>query len=286
MYIGLKKNHQMKFLLLLLTNISIGQSILFENTIDDAFQKAKQNNKIVFIYYYNEDCSVCKKTQKLFDEADLYAYYNANFVSYKINTRKELNVKEKGFIEKTGLKFESVPFLLFFDANGNYLHHSGARSSVAEIKEIGRIARNPDLRNASLKGKYAKGDRSIKTLYAYADYLRLKNDYVTLNKVTADLYEAFPKNDLASSKSYIILKNVIVDIENGFFKFWINNLDKISGLDSGMRNGNEKTVLEEILLRHLTGQEHLKWSETKKNEVKEMIKKLGITDKPEVFFEN
>lgn len=276
----------MKYLLLLLANIAIGQSILFEKTLDDAFLKAKLNNKVVFIYYYNEDCSVCKKTQKLFDEADLSAYFNANFVSYKINTRKELNTSDKVFLEKTGLKFESVPFLLFFDANDNYLHHSGARSSVAEIKEIGRIARNPDIRNASLERKYSAGDRSIKTLYAYADLLRLKNDFVNLNKVTADLFEAFPKKDLASTKSYIILKNVIVDIENGFFKFWINNLDKISGLDSGMRNGSEKTVLEEILLRHLSGQEHLKWSETKKKDVKEMIKKLGITDKPEVFFEN
>lgn len=276
----------MKYLLLLLTNLVISQGIHFENTLEETFAKASKNNKAVFIYYFNEDCSVCKKTQKLFEEPELYAYYNAHFISYKINTRIDLSKYDKEFIDKTGFKFESVPFLLFFDAKGGYLHHSGTRSSVAEIKEIGRIARNPDLRNASLKEKYTSGDRSIKTLYAYADLLRLKNDFVKLKKVTSDLFQVYPKNDLASSKSYIILKNVIVDIENGFFVFWMNHLDKISGLDNGIRKGSEKLVLEEILLRQLAGKEHLNWSETKKNEVKQMILKLGITDKPDVYFEN
>ena len=273
-------------LFVLIPLFSIAQGVVFEKNLNETFQKARKSNLDVFIYYYNEDCSVCKKTQKLFEENAVGTYYNQNFVSYKINTRHELSKEDKSFIASLGFNFESVPFLLYIDPNGNYLHHSGSRSSVNEINELARVARNPNLRNASLQKKYQSGDRSVRTLYAYADLLRLKGDTELLTEVTKHLFDAFPKKDLSTAKSYVILKNVIVDIDNGFFTYWINHLDKITGLDTGMRNGNEKSVLEEILLKYIARSPHKTWSNDKKREVMKMIVTLGITNNPEVFFED
>lgn len=262
------------------------QEVVFEKTLTLAFSKALNTKKLVFIEYYNSDCTVCKKIEPLFKEEVVGTFYNKNFVNYKMNTSNDLLPEEKELLEKEGLFFESVPFFLFFDPSSRKLvHYSGSKLEVNELIKIGKTALDEKERTDNLCVKYNSGDRSIRTLYAYANLLQLYKNVEAQNEVTKALFESFPKNELDTRKSYTVLKNVIISTDNGFFQFWIANLDKLNGFEEGVNLGREKEVLEKILLKELASPTIKNWPTQKKNQFKNWIKDLKITDNPEVYFE-
>lgn len=273
------------FILFFISEITLAQGIQFEKSLDITFQKAKSEGKLVFIEYYNSDCSVCKKIAPLLLDKKLGDYYNQHFVSYQMNTQDKISEQERTLLTQNKLFFESVPFFIFFDANQKYLHHSGVQQDIDYLLEIGRSALFPAKRKGSLEQKYNQGDRSIKTLYAYADLLVVQKNWKKQKEVAQELFKSFPTKDLSTQKSYIILKNVVYSTENGFFLYWIDNMDELKGKESGSASGKEKEVLERIVLKELASPLIKKWPESQKNQMKKWIVKLGITDKPEVYFE-
>jgi len=273
------------FLFYAFSILSFGQVIQFEKTLSQAFTKAKQQNKPVFIEYYSPSCPVCKKVAVVLKDPKVVDYYNKNFINYALNIDNGMTKEEENFMKASGLHLDGVPVFLFFDSNKNYLHHSSVKADANTIMEIARISLQPNLRNAALAEKYQKGDRSIKTLYAYANLLLAYQDFKKQKEVADALYDVFPKSDLSTQKSYIVLKNVVNSIENGFFLHWIRNLNDLKGLETGTKAGTEKDVLERILLKELSKPERKSWPKPKKDAVKKMIVDLGLTNNPEVYFE-
>ena len=273
------------FLFYAFSILSFGQVIQFEKTLSQAFTKAKQQNKPVFIEYYSPSCPVCKKVAVVLKDPKVVDYYNKNFINYALNIDNGMTKEEENFMKASGLHLDGVPVFLFFDANKNYLHHSSVKADANTIMEIARISLQPNLRNAALAEKYQKGDRSIKTLYAYANLLLTYQDFEKQKEVADALYDVFPKADLSTQKSYIVLKNVVNSIENGFFLHWIRNLNDLKGLETGAKAGTEKDVLERILLKELSKPERKSWPKPKKDAVKKMIVDLGLNNNPEVYFE-
>jgi thiol-disulfide isomerase/thioredoxin len=261
------------------------QGINFEKTLESAFEKAQKEGKLVFIEYYNSDCTVCKKLAPLLLDQKLGDYYNQHFVSYQMNTKNKISDFEKALLNQNSLYFESVPFFVFFDVDKNYLHHSGVQQDVDYLLEIARTALLPAKRKGSLEQKYNSGDRTVRTLYAYADLLVVQKNWKKQAEVAQALFEHYPKKDLGTQKSYIILKNVVYNTENGFFLYWINHMSDLNGMEKGSKSGQEIEVLEKIILKELASPHIKKWPEDKKNQMKKWIVQVGLTDKPEVYFE-
>jgi thiol-disulfide isomerase/thioredoxin len=265
-------------ILFLLSSIQwiYSQSVNFEKSIETAFEKAKANNKIVFIEYYNTDCSICKSIEPLFDNPEIAAFYNSNFVSYKMNLKNGLKGQDSLFMAQTKLKFSGVPFFLFFDNAKNFIHYSGAKNDVNYILNIGKKALNKEERLGNVENKYNAGDRSIKTLYSYTDLLQLQQDYAMANKVTSQLYEVYPKQNLSSHQSYLILKNAVTSIDNGFFKYWYENKDKLTGFEKGPNSGTEIKLLEQIVIQSIRNEKQ-DWDLSKIKEVKQITVNLGMS---------
>ena len=194
---------------ILFFNLSFGQKVVFESSADVAFVKAKKLNKLVFIEYYNTDCTICMSIQPLFENKEMADFYNTNFVNYKINTKGGLKGKDSLFMAVRKLKFTGVPFFLFFDSNKNFVHYSGAKNDLEYLINIGKKALNPEERTGSLQTKYEAGDRSIKTLYAYSDLVQLYQNDALSNEISSQLFDVFPKQNLATIQSYLILKSSI-----------------------------------------------------------------------------
>ena len=281
------------FIILVLISIHIQAQVNFETSLTKAFEKAKVEKKIVFVEYYNSECTVCKELSKLLASDSVVAnYYNKYFVNYKLDTKGDLegNLKEdeKNLMDKSKLTFDHVPVLLFFDYYGNFLHHSGVRVTSEVVLNIGISARNLDYRSTNNIKKYNEGDRTIRTLYAYSDLLVATNNESLLKKVTNDLYEVYSKDasKMTSNSSYVILKNVVNSTEDGFFIYWINNLDTITNSDQGYEKEQIQSALEKILLKELSNPERKNWNIKKKNLFKDYILKLKITDNPDGYFED
>jgi len=260
------------------------QPLVFENSLKTAFEKAKIENKPVFILYYNSDCPVCIQVEKLFNNNDnLIEFYNKSFVSYRIdihNTGKTDSL----FMVNTRLTLTSIPYFLFFDSNQNMLHVSAIEVDVDFLINVGRKALDPNERTAGLENKYNKGDRSIKTLYAYSQLVQLYNNDSLTTILANDLYKSFPKSDLGNRKSYVITKNSVNNIENGFFKFWIKNTDKLVGFEPEKHKGEEKQSLADIVQKSVFSKESENWNLEKIAEVKTYVLLTGLSKNPDAFF--
>ncbi|MEI8087209.1 MAG: thioredoxin family protein [Paludibacter sp.] len=256
----------------------------FENNLTSAFEKAKIENKPVFIEYYNSDCPVCIKVGKILENNEkLVDFYNKSFVNYRIDTYK-MSKPDSLFISNTKLSFTSIPYFLFFDSNENLLHVSAINVEVDVLINIGATALNPNERTSALANKYSKGDRSIKTLYAYSQLVQLYNNDSLTTILAEDLYKSFPKNDLGNKKSYIITKNCVNSIENGFFKFWIKNMDKLEGFESEKNKGEGKQILAEIVRKSIFSKKSKSWNQEKIAEVKKYILLTELSKNPDAFF--
>jgi Highly conserved protein containing a thioredoxin domain len=260
------------------------QHLQFEKNLGSAFEKAKLEGKPVFIEYYNSDCPVCIKVGKLFDNNEKVAgFYNSSFVNYRIDTH-EMSKPDSLFIVSTKLSFTSIPYFLFFDSNENLLHVSAIQVDADALISTGVKALNPTERTSGLVNKYRKGDRSIKTLYAYSQLVQLYNNDSLTTVLADDLYRSFPKDDLGNKKSYTITKNCVNSIENGFFKFWIKHIDKLDGVESEKQKGEGKEMLGEIVRKSIFSKERKNWSEKKIAEVKKYILLTGLSQQPDAFF--
>jgi len=259
------------------------QSVHFEMSLQTTFEKAAQQNKMVFVEYYNADCPVCKKLAPVFSDTALGKFYNTHFVNYKLNTE---NIKKEDslFIDHTGLKFESVPWFIFFDSSKHFLHYSGTKPAIDYLINIGNTALNPEERAAALPGKYASGDRSIKTLYAYSNLLQLyKNDSLR-NLIADELFNIFPKDQLGSEKSYIITKNCVSTISNGFFIYWIDHAATINTFEKNNTGAHPTHVLADILLKSINSAERKNWDLQQIKKVKAMIAATALSKDPDAFF--
>lgn len=276
----------------LLITMSSNAQVKFESSLTEAFKIAKEQKKVVFVEYYNSDCAICKKLGKLLETDTVVSkFYNKYFINYKMDTKGDadgnLKPDEKALMDASKLTFDHVPVLLFFDADKNYVHHSNINVESNFVLDIGKSALHPDYKNANNPKRYASGDRSIRTLYSYSEYLSATSNDSLLKVITNDLYEVFSKDKprMSSISSYSILKNVINSTENGFFIYWMENLDKLKGFENGYKKGQESLALEKILLKELRDPNIKNWSEEKKNLHKKYILKLKITDTPNVYFE-
>ncbi len=270
---------------MLFANFFTYSQVAFESSLSEAFKKAKQQNKPVFVEYYNSDCSVCKRLGRLLrEDPEIISYYNTNFINYAMNTYDELSDADITLLTNSNLHFQNVPVLLYFDKNKNFLHHSSGEINAQTVLSEAKKAVLPEYNTSSLKAKYDAGDRSVRTLYAYSNMLIVNKNDQKLNAVTQDLFESFNKSELATKKSYLILKRVVKSSDNGFFKYWLNNLDKLKDFESGDNVNTEKSYLTRIVLIELTDPNIKKWSEAKKNKYKGYITKLKIVDDPSVFF--
>lgn len=271
------------FLLGYIVNPVFSQKIQFESSLEVAFTKAKAQNKNVFVEYYNSTCTICISIEPLFSDPKIASFYNEHFISYKMNTRDGLKDDEQAFLDRQGLQFQGVPYFLFFDYNQTFLHYSGAKADVDYLLQIGKTAINPNERSAHLIEKYNSGDRSIRTLYGYINLLQVFKESPLLNTLSTELFEVYPKQNLHTHQSFLILKNAVFSIDNGFFRYWYENRDKLVGMDKGNLKDKELKILENIVLNELKSDAKMQWSLTKIEEVKNMISALHISDSPDEF---
>lgn len=159
------------YTIFLILSTSVSAQVVFESSLEEAFEKAKKTNKLVFIEYYNSDCPVCIRLGDLLKKDPLVAaYYNENFINYAMNTNGSLANVDNAFITAVPLHFESVPVLLYFDMNKNFMHHSGVTVDSEHIINEGKKAKHPNYRSSGLQSRYENGERTINTLYAFAIY--------------------------------------------------------------------------------------------------------------------
>ncbi|WP_370478528.1 thioredoxin family protein [Tamlana flava] len=176
------------------------QGINFESgSFQQAFNKAKKENKVLFVDGYADWCGPCKKMAKtVFKEEEVGAYFNEHFVSYKLDIEKGKGPELK---EKYGIT--GLPGYVFVDANDEVVYRFSrampaeefleegekAVTSASDPNSLGRLAelytKNQD--DESLVLKYLNKLYEVKTEENYTDVLE---HYLSIQKSVPDSSKA------------------------------------------------------------------------------------------------
>lgn len=277
-----KQRHILLILSIIIPLFGISQ-IISTNTLEEAFQKAKKENKMVFVEFYNSDCSHCQELEPFFKDVELGKIYNKHFVTYKMNT-KNFKDEDKGFMQIYNLFIESIPYFFFFDNDMNFVYYSKPSPTFDNLKEIATKALDSQVRFTYLEKKYKSGDRNLNRLYSYSQWLKILRKDSLLDKVSDDLYQNFPKEKLPDNKSYLLLKHCVYRFDNGFFKFWFNQIDSIEQKNINVSKTDLLNTLSRIAYKSLDIEKKKNYNKAEISQIKNILIKLQINPEPWVYF--
>lgn len=108
----------------------------FSGTFDEALEKAKKDNKPIFLDAYTSWCGWCKELdKKTFSDQDFADYMNANFVIVKMDMESKDG-------KKVGQKYDvsAYPTLLVIHKNGRLAHKIEGFMKAPEMLEEVKFA--------------------------------------------------------------------------------------------------------------------------------------------------
>jgi len=108
----------------------------YNGNYEEALQKAKTEEKLVFVYLYADWCGVCKSLKKnTLKDKKVGQFYNDEYVSLALNAEKG---EGKKIAESIGLR--SYPTLLFLDGgNGRILNRVSGYKSPIQLINLGKV---------------------------------------------------------------------------------------------------------------------------------------------------
>lgn len=190
---------------------------------EQVLQKAKAEQKYVFLYAYTLSCRYCRQMEKeVFNQKEVSDFYNTKFVSYKINIDDE--AAGTALAKKYGIT--NFPTYLFFDGSEKPVHQSLGGKPAEKFITDGENAFNPEKAIFSLKEKYDKGDRSAELLYNFGNALEnFGSEDSPLEKVVKEYLETQSPQQLQSDKNLRFVFTKYFEFKSPVTQYLLANAD-------------------------------------------------------------
>ncbi|MBQ8502365.1 MAG: thioredoxin family protein [Bacteroides sp.] len=139
----------------------------FHGTWAEAVDKAKTENKLIFVDFYTQWCGPCYNMAKnVFTLPDVGQFYNTHFLNVKIDAE---NGEGIALAQKYAVR--SYPTYAFIDpATEEVVHRSSSRQTGEQFIATGRGALTPQQRSFYLDEQYRNGNRAQAFLKDYISY--------------------------------------------------------------------------------------------------------------------
>ncbi len=182
----------------------------------EAMQKARAENKIVFIDAYTTWCGPCKMMDKqTFTDEDVVTLFNEKFVNLKLDMERG-----DGLTVQQRYKISAFPTLLFLNADGEVLHKVLGFQDADQFLAIGKVALSSDQTFGALTTRYDKGERDPKFLKEYAE--KLAETYDDRRHTVAEEYLA-SQTDLFTAANLDFSMRFTEGVGTPRFKFLVDN---------------------------------------------------------------
>lgn len=183
----------------------------------DILNKAKAENKIVFVDAFTTWCGPCKKMAKdIFPNEKVGEVFNAKFVNAKIDMEKGegLEIAKK-------YNVRAYPTYIFVNGDGELVHRSLGMMPAEKFIEVAQTASDPNKQFYTLKKKYEAGEKSPEFLKSFSKAAMDAQEEELASKV-ASSYMATQKDWLtADNKAYIL--QYATSIESPLYAFLLKN---------------------------------------------------------------
>lgn len=242
-----------KIIVLLLLTIAsapvFSQGVAFEHgTFKEALEKAKKENKIVFLDCYTTWCSPCKwMTKEIFPQKEVGDYFNEHFVNLKLDCEKGEGIE---IAKKYGIT--AYPTLLFIDTNGETLHKLVGGKPAEDLIKGAENAVDPSKRIKVIAERYTNGERNLEFVLNYISLLDAAYDTKKSKEVSKELVSRLPIEKFGNKNMFKVLANSNVNYASKEYKYVLKNqvnlLAKVDStqyynvLSGAIRNHLQKTA--------------------------------------------
>ena len=179
--------------------------------------RAGQENRSVFLYIWSPSCGPCvEMARDVFPDTTVARYYNATFLSYKVNL-------DEGAGKELGTRYgiTSLPTYLYFDSKGKLLHRSGGGKSAVEFIQDGKDAFDPSKAFFTLRERYQAGDRTAAFLYAFSAAPGLAQESDLHDQVVRDYLKTQNAVELTSRKNLEYLFNQYAEFNSPATQYFL-----------------------------------------------------------------
>ncbi|PHR35220.1 MAG: hypothetical protein COA38_02705 [Fluviicola sp.] len=200
---------------------SFAEGINFQHlTLKEGLEKAKKENKKVFIDVYATWCGPCKYlTKNVFVDEGLGAFMNEHFVSLKLDGEKD-----DGLQLMNDFNLDSYPTMLFLNPDMDLLKKIVGAVGADEIELAGNEVVFPETTAIyQLEKKYDTGNRDREFLAEYV--VELLNTDGEPALILANFLELYPAPDLTNDNEFLVFCLGIDDRDDPTMKVFLNDLD-------------------------------------------------------------
>ena len=206
------------------------RQITFEaGNLASVFEKAKKENKLIFVDAFTVWCGPCKYMAKhVFTNDTVVDYYNANFVNLKLDM-------EKGEGLDFAKKYDVIcyPNMMFLDANGNVIHRVAGSMPSAQFVDFAKATKTPEKAFGALRTKYESAELNESNV---VDYINLLMGCCLDPSPKALSYIATVKEeDLLKRNNWVVVRDFVYNHESREVKYFLTNqsaFEKAYGKDT------------------------------------------------------
>lgn len=243
------------------TGLNIEHNATWQQILD----KAKAENKFIFLDAFTVWCGPCKwMSKEVFPKKEVGDALNPYYISAKIDMEKG-----EGLELAKKYNVRNYPTYLFFDSNGNLVHRSLGSMPAEDFIEVCKNALNPEKQYITLREKYLSGNRDTAFLRNFI-YEALNNqdslyktsliEYLTLNKTIKDedVEFVFYNTTNLHDTTFAIIQNNLEKFNRIIGKQKIDELTEELVWNEAKRvgkKGEDKAAFRKVIAQFLPGQE-------------------------------
>jgi len=193
------------------------QGIQFEHcSWAEALEKAKNEEKIIFLDAVTTWCGPCKMMAKeVFPDSSVGAFFKANFVSIKLDMEHG-----EGIEVSSRYRVWVYPTMLFVDSSGAVQHRSAGFHNPQELLNLAKIALDPRQNLAGLELQYASGNRRREFVLKYLEAKATAYD-PDAGRIANDFLKT--EDDLGTPENMNLLLQHVDDPYSTGFQFLLKN---------------------------------------------------------------
>lgn len=248
--------NKITLILLLLPFIGFAQEkgIQFEQemTWQQVREKAKKENKYLFVDCYTTWCAPCKQmTTEVFSQKQVGDFFNKNFVNVKVQFDQTKNDSEEvknwyadAMAINQEFKINAYPTFLIFSPQGELVHRIVGSMKAEDFIAKSKMALDPKTQYYTLLKANTSGSTDSQNLKQLAFAAELAKDEENATKF-ADAYIAAQKNLYTNDNMQFVSRFAKTSASKGF-QIILHNIDKV---DSILGKGRSNEILSSVIVR-------------------------------------